>query len=271
MTGPQHVAYGPSAAQFGELYRPAGGSLGTVVVIHGGFWRAQYDLSLGRPLAADLARRGYTAWNLEYRRVGAGGGWPTTLQDVADGIDHLAHLDVDTSRVVTVGHSAGGHLAVWAAGRARLPSGAPGADPVVAVTAAVSQAGVLDLGTAAKNGVGGTAVTDLVGGMPADLPDRYSIADPIRRIPLAAQVLCVHSRADDSVPFSQSSAYVTAAQYAGGRARLVETHGDHFTVIEPSSADWAVVVDALPALFTVTPDGAASRGARPAPPPGTAS
>jgi len=65
MTGPQHVAYGPSAAQFGELYRPAGGSLGTVVVIHGGFWRAQYDLSLGRPLAADLARRGYTAWNLE--------------------------------------------------------------------------------------------------------------------------------------------------------------------------------------------------------------
>ena len=98
MTGPQHVAYGPSAAQFGELYRPAGVSLGTVVVIHGGFWRAQYDLSLGRPLAADLARKGYTAWNLEYRRVGAGGGWPNTLQDVADGIDHLAHLDVDTSR-----------------------------------------------------------------------------------------------------------------------------------------------------------------------------
>ena len=91
---------------------------------------------------------------------------------------------------------------------------------------------------------------DLVGGSPADLPDRYAVADPIRRIPLAAQVLCVHSRADDSVPFSQSSAYVTAAQYAGGRARLVETHGDHFTVIEPSSPDWAVVIDSLPSLFS---------------------
>ena len=244
------IAYGPSAAQFGELHLPAGPSSGTVVVIHGGFWRAGYDLSLGRPLATDLADRGYTAWNLEYRRVGAGGGWPTTLQDVADGIDHLALLDVDTSAVATIGHSAGGHLAVWAAGRAKLPAGAPGAAPAVAVTAAVAQAGVLDLATAARTAVGGTAVSDLLGGAAAEHPDRYAVADPMRRVPLAAQVLCVHSRADDSVPFAQSSAYVTAARYAGGRARLVETHGDHFTVIDPASADWAAVVDALPALFS---------------------
>lgn len=250
MTRGEHLAYGPSAAQFGELFRPGGASIGTVVVIHGGFWRARYDLDLGRPLAADLSRRGYTAWNLEYRRVGAGGGWPATLQDVADGIDHLADLDVDTSRVVTVGHSAGGHLAVWAAGRAKLPTGAPGADPVVAVTAAVSQAGVLDLATAAKNGVGGTAVPDLLGGSPSEVPDRYAIADPLRRVPLQAQVLCVHSRADDSVPFTQSSGYVTAARYSGGRARLVESGGDHFSVIDPSTPDWAAVVDALPELMS---------------------
>ena len=119
--------YGSDPAQFGELWLPDGGQLGTVVVLHGGFWQAAYDLSLGRPLAADLAARGYAAWNLEYRRVGGGGGWPATFEDVAAGIDLLAALPVETSRVVAVGHSAGGHLGVWAAGRAGLPDGAPGA------------------------------------------------------------------------------------------------------------------------------------------------
>jgi acetyl esterase/lipase len=117
-------------------------------VLHGGFWLAEYDLGLGAPLAADLASRGYASFNLEYRRVGDGGGWPTTLQDVADGIDLLASLNVDTSHVVAIGHSAGGQLAAWAAGRSRLPVSAPGRNPKVAVTAVVSQAGVLDLTTA---------------------------------------------------------------------------------------------------------------------------
>src|ERR1700677_1310495 len=118
--------YGAEPEQFGELWLPAAPATGTVVVVHGGFWRARYDLSLGRPLAADLAARGYAAWNLEYRRSGGGGGWPTTFEDVAAGIDLLAALPVETSRVVAVGHSAGGHLGVWAAGRAGLPAGAPG-------------------------------------------------------------------------------------------------------------------------------------------------
>src|ERR1700722_10063947 len=131
--------YGTDPAQFGELWLPAGAAAGTVVVIHGGFWRARYGLSLGRPLAADLAARGYAAWNLEYRRSGGGGGWPATFADVAGGIDLLATVPVDTSRVVAVGHSAGGQLGVWAAGRAGLPDGAPGARPRVAVTGVVSQ------------------------------------------------------------------------------------------------------------------------------------
>src|SRR5215469_3626239 len=106
---PRRHQYGQDPAQFGELWLPGGtrSPAGTVVVIHGGFWRARYDLSFGRPLAADLARRGYTAWNLEYRRALAGGGWPGTFEDVADGIDLLASLPVDTERVVAVGHSAG--------------------------------------------------------------------------------------------------------------------------------------------------------------------
>ena len=232
-------SYGDQPAQFGELYRPAEPRHdGVVVVLHGGFWRARYDCDLGRPLAADLAAHGFTAWNVEYRRVGAGGGWPQTVEDVGAAIDHLAELELDSSRVVTVGHSAGGHLAVWAAAarpEARVP-----------VTAAVAQAGVLDLAVAARTAVGQTAVPDLLGGGPDDVPDRYAAADPIRHVPPPVPVVCVHARGDDVVPFAQSEAYVAAA---GGRAVLREVPGDHFTVIDPAHASWALVRDALPALL----------------------
>ena len=247
---PAKHAYGADRNQFGELYRPAKGSKrGTVVIIHGGFWRAQYDLSLGRPLAGDLARRGYTVWNLEYRRVGQGGGWPGTFADVAAGIDALAELDVDTEHVCAVGHSAGGQLAGWAVVRQQLPPGAPGARPRVVTTAAVSQAGVLDLATAAKDGVGATAVPDVMGGTPGEVPERYRLVDPIELLPAPAPVLCVHARADDVVPFAQSTAYVDAARRAGSQATLVPVEGDHFTVIDPASPAWRVVVDALPGLL----------------------
>lgn len=242
--------YGADPAQFGELWLPDGPALGTVVVIHGGFWRARYDLSLGRPLAADLAARGYAAWNLEYRRALAGGGWPGTFEDVAAGIDLLATLPVDASRVVAVGHSAGGHLAAWAAGRGGLPAGAPGARPAVAVTGVVSQAGVLALADCAREHVGGTAAPDLMGGDPGELPEAYRLADPIAAVPLPVPVLCLHSRGDQNVPYSYSERYVAAATAAGGRATLTRTSGDHFTLIDPSSADWAAAIAALPALFS---------------------
>jgi acetyl esterase/lipase len=187
-----------------------------VAVIHGGFWRARYDLSLGRPLAADLAERGYVAWNLEYRRAKAGGGWPATFEDVAAGIDLLAALPVDTERVVAVGHSAGGHLAAWAAGRGKLPAGAPGANPQVNLTGVVAQAGVLALADCARERVGDTAALDLMGGSPDTLPEEYRLADPIAAVPLPVPVLCLHSRGDDNVPYSYSERYVAAATAAGG-------------------------------------------------------
>jgi len=245
---PASYRYGPDPAQHGELWLPADPVPGTIVIIHGGFWRARYDLSLGRPLADDLARRGYAVWNLEYRRAGAGGGWPATFEDVAAGIDLLADLPVDTSTVVAIGHSAGGQLAAWAAGRDRLPHLAPGAGPRVAVTAVVSQAGVLALADCARDGVGGTAALDLMGGGPGQLPERYRLADPIAAVPVEAAVLCVHSRADDEVPFACSERYVAAAEAAGGRASLRQAHGDHYTLIDPATPDWAMVVAALPGL-----------------------
>jgi acetyl esterase/lipase len=249
--------YGADPAQFGELWLPDRPAAGTVVVIHGGFWRARYDLSLGRPLAADLAARGYAAWNLEYRRALADGGWPETFADVAAGIDLLATLPVDSSRVVAVGHSAGGHLATWAAGRGKLPPGAPGANPAVAVTGVISQAGVLALADCAREHVGGTAAVDLMGGGPGERPEEYRLADPIAAMPVPANVVCLHSRADDDVPYSYSERYVAAATAAGGRATLTETHGDHFTLIDPVSADWAAAVAALPQLLGQSAAGAA--------------
>jgi acetyl esterase/lipase len=242
--------YGADPSQFGDLHLPARRKLpGIAVIIHGGFWRAGYDLSLGAPLAADLAARGYAAFNLEYRRVGNGGGWPTTLQDVSDGIDVLGTLGLDVSRVVAIGHSAGGQLAAWAAGRANLPVGAPGYAPNVAVTAVVSQAGVLDLARAQEQGVGGTAEFDFLGGTPASVPERYAAADPTAQVPLRVPVLCVHSHADRTVPFAQSTAYVAAARTAGAAASLAEVQGDHFALIDERSPAWMTVVAALPGMF----------------------
>jgi acetyl esterase/lipase len=245
--------YGRDPAQFGELALPAtsgdGAPAGTVVIVHGGFWRARYDLSLGRPLAADLARRGYAVWNLEYRRAGAGGGWPATFDDVAAGFDLLARLPVDTARVAAIGHSAGGCLAVWAAGRNTLPPGAPGASPLVTPVAVISQAGVLTLADCARDGVGGTAAPDLMGGGPDELPEPYRLADPIAAVPAEAAVLCLHSRRDDEVPFGYSERYVEAAARAGGTAVLRETAGDHYTLIDPDTADWRAAVEALPGML----------------------
>jgi acetyl esterase/lipase len=246
---PTRHSYGSDPSQFGELSLPTQAPRGTIVIIHGGFWRSQYGLALGRPLAADLVGRGYIVWNLEYRRVGNGGGWPSTLADVAVGIDHLAALEVETEHVVAIGHSAGGHLAVWAAGRDGIPDGAVGAAPRVSLSAVVSQAGVLDLVTAANTGVGATAVADLLGGFPDQVPQRYAIADPIQAVPLDVPVLCVHSKADRNVPYAQSVEYCSAAAAAGANATLHQVSGDHFTLIDPASAGWAVVVAALPDLL----------------------
>jgi acetyl esterase/lipase len=228
------VSYGGDPNQFAELYRPERGSRGVVVVvIHGGFWKAAYDASLGRPLAESLADEGWTAWNLEYRRVGNGGGCPQTLDDVAAGIDALDDVaGLDTSRVITLGHSAGGHLATWAASRGRFERWQPERVPVTGV---VSQAGVLDLRAAHELGLGGGAVEAFLGHPPG--PDDDQV-DPLRQVPLDVPVRCIHASGDTNVPITQSASYVEAATAAGADAALVEVDGDHFGVIDPTAPAW---------------------------------
>jgi acetyl esterase/lipase len=242
---PQRYTYGDDPSQWADLYRPSdpGASRGVVVVVHGGFWKATYGASLGAPLAADLAARGWTAWNLEYRRVGNGGGAPQTFDDVAAGIDLLADVpDLDLARVLTLGHSAGGHLATWSAGRDRTGRWR---DVRVPVTGVVSQAGVLDLTEAAADGLGAGAVEAFVGGPPSPA---YDDLDPRRQLPLDVPVRCVHGRSDTNVPLSQSADYVRAARAAGADAELLEVEGDHFVLIDPGSDVWASTVDLLAEL-----------------------
>jgi acetyl esterase/lipase len=242
--------YGPHPDQFLELTLPAGqGTVPVVVVLHGGFWRARYGVELARPLAADLAGRGWAAVAVEYRRVGAGGGWPTTLQDVAAALDALPDLPgaerLDLTDVTVVGHSAGGHLAAWAAGRGRLPDGAPGAGPRVPVSAAVLQAGVLDLAAAVEADLGSGATVDLLGGGPADVPGRYAVADPVRLLPTGVPVLCVHGAADTTVPPAQSERYAAAARAAGDDVAVDVVPCDHMAVIDPDGEAWRHVLDWL--------------------------
>lgn len=231
------VTYGEGRDQWVDRYDvPAGVPVRAtaVAVVHGGFWRAEYTASLGAPLAADLAGRGFPAWNVEYRRVGDGGGWPATLDDV-----RAALRAVDAERLLLLGHSAGGQLVVWAA-----------SEPALAgkVVGAVSQAGVLDLVGAADHGVGGTAVPDLLGGSPTEVPERYAAASPLARLPLRVPVRCVHAKADSNVPYSQSVTYVDAAKAAGDDATLTTVPGDHFSLIDTGSAAWTSIVGILEAL-----------------------
>ena len=224
------IRYGDDPSQLVELTRPDGTPRGVVVVIHGGFWKAEYDLSLGRPLAADLVAKGWAALNIEYRRVGNGGGVPTTLDDVRAAIATLGEQRLDLTRVVTLGHSAGGHLAAWAGGA------------VDSVTQVISQAGVLDLVAADREGLGGGAVQAFLGhpAGPADVA-----ADPRQQLPLGVPVWCVHGADDDIVPISQSRDYVAAASAAGAQAELVEVAGDHFVVIDTESDAWAKTLEIL--------------------------
>lgn len=235
-SAPRRITYGDDPSQWVDLHVPNGTSRGLVVVIHGGFWKAQYGAEYGAPLAEDLVARGWTAANVEYRRVGNGGGFPATLDDVHAAIGVVA-ADA-TGPVVTLGHSAGGHLATWAGARQRFDRWSDGP----ALTHVVSQAGVLDLRAAVADHLGDDAALAFLGDRGAAT---YEQADPLTQVPLDVPVWAVHARDDDTVPFSQAESYVDAATAAGAQAMLVEVTGGHFGVVETDSPAWAACVEVL--------------------------
>jgi acetyl esterase/lipase len=239
--------YGDLPRQRGEWWLPPGrptGPLPTVVLVHGGYWRDRYDLSLEDAVAADLAARGFLVWNVDYRPSDSP--WPATLTDVAAAYDHLADgrfADrVDPQRVSVVGHSAGGHLALWLASRHNLPQGAPGAGRHgPKPTAVVAQAPVAALAEGVPLGLGSGAIPALLGGGPDEVPERYAVADPMALLPTGVPTACVHAPGDDLVPLSQSQAYVAASD----TARLLTFDGGHFEHLDPASRACELMRQAL--------------------------
>ncbi len=244
------IQYGSKAFQYGELYLAQGkqGKTPIVILIHGGFWRAAYGLSLMRRLARDLTQHGITAWNIEYRRVGNNnGGWPTTMLDVALATDYVRALasqyELDGERVVTVGHSAGGHLALWVAARHRILTGELVTQDPIKLTGAISLAGCADLEYVAQLGLGRDAAVELLGGDPQTVPERYATASPAALLPLGVPQVLIHGTRDNNVPFDVSQFYARKALEAGDDVTLIELPGaDHFVVIDPTSESWAITL-----------------------------
>jgi acetyl esterase/lipase len=250
-------AYGSGPLQFGELRIPKQLSRAPVVVfLHGGCWRAAYDLAHTAAAAAALVEAGYAVWVPEYRRVGDdGGGWPGTFEDVGNAIDHVRVLAsrypvLDTTRVIVAGHSAGGQLALWGASRrpGEWPSASRGTDPL-RVTGVVSLAGITDMAAYASPSGCGSAVVPLMGGTQAAVPDRYRLVSPIERVPLGVPVRIVHGAADPIVPVGESHAFAARLTAAGEHPVVTEVAGaGHFDVVAPQSAAWPAVIEAMRAL-----------------------
>lgn len=248
------IPYGAGAFQFGDLRLPKGtGPHPVAVVIHGGCWLSRIDLEHAGHVSAALTRMGLATWTLEYRRLGnPGGGWPGTFEDAAAGTDVLrvlaARFPLDLSRVILIGHSAGGHLALWLAARRHFPKSHPlfSPDPLPA-HGVVSLAGIADL-RAYSGGAGNcnASVAPLLGGMPDEVPARYAQASPVELLPFGVPLRLVHGAEDAIVPLAQSSHFAAVARSKGDDAQLLRVDGaGHFDVIAPFAPAWQEVERAV--------------------------
>ncbi len=241
-----HIPYGALPQQFAELWLPdPPGPHPLVVMIHGGCWtKGVANLEIMNYAAEDLRKRGIAVWNIEYRGVDeAGGGYPGTFQDVAAGLDAVRaqaatyHLRLD--KVVALGHSAGGHLALWAAARVKLPASSVlrAADPLK-LSAIVDLAGIPNLATDTNTACGGAVITKLIGEATADRPDVYGDTSPARLVPLGAPQYVIHGASDDTVRASIGAAYAKTAKAAGDVVYVSNPPGGHVEEIAPGTPSW---------------------------------
>jgi acetyl esterase/lipase len=237
--------YGPGRDRVGDLRLPAncGTRSPVVVLLHGGSWGERLERDRTERIAIDLARRGIATWNLEYRRIfgPSGGGWPRSCEDVAAGIDHLAQLaeshPLDLERVAYVGHSAGGHLALWAAyrgGRSEVPRIKP--------AIVVSMAGIVDLGEASRRGFGetGNVTSIFMGGDPDQIPSAYAAASPAAALPLGVRQVLVHGRRDQWADLlDMARTYADRARRLGDDVEFIELdEAGHLDFLDPASDAW---------------------------------
>jgi acetyl esterase/lipase len=256
------ISYGPDPLHFGDLRLPTGaGPHPVVIVIHGGFWRARYDLEHIGHLCAALTAAGLATWSIEYRRIGnPGGGWPGTFQDVALAAESLRDLApryaLDLDHTLALGHSAGGHLALWLAARHRIPLGSPlyPNNPPLSIHAVVSLAGVADLERAWTLRLSTGVVEEFLNGTPTSAPDRYQTASPAALLPLGVRQLLVHGTADEPVPFEISQHYHARALALGDNTTLLPLpNNGHFELIDPLSREWPTILTAILSLLPSFP------------------
>lgn len=231
------IPYGQDENQFVDVRVPAGrGPHPVVFFIHGGYWRAKYDLTYAGHLCDALKKVGIATWNVEYRRVGnPGGGWPGTFEDIRSAY-HMLHehqrdilAKLDLKRICVAGHSAGGHLAVCLAAFE------------ASATRVLSLAGVLDLHRAWELHLSNDAVVEFLGGTPAEVPDHYREASPAEHTIRATQKL-IHGTTDDSVPYEISKSYAEHKKTAGEKVELITLPNiGHFEIVDPGSSVWKQV------------------------------
>jgi acetyl esterase/lipase len=253
------IPYGPDSLQYGELRLPEGkGPFPVVVLVHGGCWLAEYDLQYMSHLAEVLRNEGYATWNIEFRRVGdVGGGWPGTFLDVAKGTDYVRELakryPVNPKEVVVMGHSAGGHLALWLASRRQQDKHSPLYMPKpLKLKGVVSLAGITDLAAyGAAEGSCNEAVPQLMGGSAAEVSERYAVASPIQLLPLKTPTRIVQGKLDPIVPVKQAEDFTAKAKSTGDDTQLILLdNAGHFDLVSPTSPVFPQIIQTVKSLFT---------------------
>jgi 3-dehydroquinate dehydratase type II len=238
------IRYGPDPDHVGDLRIPHGtGPHPVAVLLHGGFWRNTVARDLFDVAAVDLTERGWATWNVEFARVGGGGGWKTTTADVAASIRSLAGFaeghQLDLGRVIAVGHGSGGQLALQAA----IGDGEP------AISAVVALAPIGDLEEAHRAGIGDEAVIGFTRRTPEQSPERYAAASPIRNLPIGVPLLIVHGDEDDRVPAAISRSFAGRAADEGDTVVYHELESvGHNDLVDPTSRSWEKVVEEIDRL-----------------------
>jgi acetyl esterase/lipase len=261
------LSYGSEPFQYGDLWMPPTATdarLPLVVFFHGGWWKSKYDLTYAGHLCAALKNMEIAVWSVEYRRVGeTGGGWPTTFEDVALGLDYVRMLaeiyPLDLGRVITVGHSAGGQLAFWAAGCYRVPSSGQLKLPppqvkiigTIALAGAVGLRLVIELSGASTFAHDRDEVYALMGGTPEDLPERYKLGDPAELLPLRVPQILIQGMIDDQIPPDLPALWAVRARDAGDFVQVeIVPSADHLDVADPDSRAWPIVATAVSRLLS---------------------
>lgn len=249
----ERLRYGEHDDQWIDVYRPqaSDGPAPAAILLHGGCWRDTVAATYFGAMARALSEHGIVACNVEYRRLGSGGGWPATCLDVATAVDLLFEraepLGVDPDRVALVGHSAGGHLALWSAARHHLPENAPGARPAaLPLRGVLALAGMPDLAAAHERGICQDAVAEFLGDQPGEVPETLALASPAELPPTDAPHLHLVGDLDHVVPGDYVSASASRMRAAGQDSRVILVPGSgHMEPALPSTGPWPEVLGAL--------------------------